>query len=227
VARPAWRISGRRRKHVIDIITIEREFGAGAPAIGKALAARLGFKLWDHEITDEIARRLHCKAEIVEKHEERLDSVFYRLMKAFMRGSFEARVETTGFEALDAERLAQMFEQVISNIADQGKCVIIGRGSPWFLRERDNAFHVFLFAPYEEKFRRVLAMGKTEAETENLLETVDRERAAFICKYYQKDWPSRELYDMMMNVKHGDDIVVESILSMIEARNRTPVLAHA
>jgi hypothetical protein len=54
-----------------------------------------------------------------------------------------------------------------------------------------------------------------------------KSRAAFICKYYQKDWPSRELYDMMMNVKHGDDIVVESILSMIEARNRTPVLAHA
>ncbi|HWD97559.1 MAG TPA: cytidylate kinase-like family protein, partial [Bryobacteraceae bacterium] len=178
-------------------------------------------------ITDEIARRLHCKAEVVEKREERLDSVFYRLMKAFMRGSFEARVETTGLEALDAERLAQMFEQVISHIADQGKCVIIGRGSPWFLRERDNAFHVFLFAPYEEKFRRVLAMGKTEGETENLLETVDRERAAFIRKYYQREWPSRDLYDMMLNVKHGDDIVAQSILSMIEARNRMPVLAHA
>jgi cytidylate kinase len=212
---------------VVGIITIEREFGAGAPAIGKALADKLGFRLWDHEITDEIARRLHCKAEIVEKREERLDSVFYRLMKAFMRGSFEARVETTGLEALDAERLAQMFEQVISHIANQGKCVIIGRGAPWFLRERDDAFHVFLFAPYEEKFRRVLAMGKSEAESENLLETVDRERAAFVRKYYQKEWPSRELYDMMLNVKHGDDVVIQSILSMIEARNRMPALMHA
>jgi len=70
-------------------------------------------------------------------------------------------------------------------------------------------------------------MGKSEAETESLLESVDRERAGFIRKYYHRDWPSRELYDMMLNVKHGDDLVVESILSMIEARNRMPVTAHA
>ena len=212
---------------MINIITIEREYGSGAPYIGKTLADRLGFRLWDHEITDEIARRLKCKKEVVERREERLDSVFYRLMKAFMRGSFEAQIETSGLEAVDAERLAQMFERVITDIADKGKCVIIGRGAPWFLRERPDAFHVFLFAPYEEKFRRVLAMGKSEAETESLLESVDRERAAFIRKYYHREWPSRELYDMMLNVNHGDDLVVESILAMIEARNRVPVSAHA
>ncbi len=212
---------------MISIVTIEREFGAGAPAIGKALADRLGFKLWDPEITDEIARRLKCKAKAIDDHGEKLDSVFYRLMKAFMRGSFEAQIETAGLEALDADRLAQMFEQVIVEIGNSGKCVIIGRGAPWFLRDRDDAFHVFLFAPYEEKFRRVLAMGKSEAETEHLLETVDRERAAFVRKYHQKEWPSRHLYDMMLNVKHGDEIVVESVLAMIEARNRIPATMHA
>lgn len=212
---------------MINIITIEREYGSGAPHIAKMLADRLGFKLWDHEITDEIARRLKCKKEVVERREERVDSVFYRLMKAFMRGSFEAQIETSGLEALDGERLAQMFEHVIVEIANRGKCVIIGRGAPWFLREREDAFHVFLFAPYEEKFRRVLAMGKTEAEAEGLLESVDRERAAFIRKYYHREWPIRELYDMMLNVKHGDDIVIESVLAMIEARNRIPVSAHA
>lgn len=212
---------------MINIVTIEREFGAGAPAIGKALAERLGFKLWDPEITDDIARRLKCKKEVIERKEERLDSVFYRLMKAFMRGSFEAQVETTGLEAVDADRLAQMFEQVIVDIGNRGKCVIIGRGAPWFLRERDDAFHVFLYAPYEEKFRRVLAMGKTEAETEHLLESVDRERAAFIRKYYQREWPSRELYDMMLNVENGDEVVTESILGMIAARNRVPATMHA
>lgn len=212
---------------MINIVTIEREFGAGAPSIGSAVADGLGFKVWDHEITDDIARRLHCKAEAVARREERLDSVFYRLMKAFMRGSFEARIETSGLEELDGERLAQMFERVITDIANRGKCVIIGRGAPWFLRDRDDAFHVFLFAPYEEKFRRVLAMGKTEAETEELLETVDRERAAFIRKYYQREWPSRELYDMMLNVKNGDEMVAKSILDMVAARNRMPVPAHA
>jgi cytidylate kinase len=197
---------------MIDILTIEREFGTGAPYIGQTIADRLGWKLWDKEITQEIARRLKCKAEQVERREEKLDSIYYRLMKAFMRGSFETHTDAEGLELLDAEHLAVLFEKVITQIAQGGKCVIVGRGAPWFLRDRTNAFHVFLYAPYEEKFRRVLAIGKTQNEAAELLGSVDSDRAAFVRKYYDKEWPDRYLYNMMLNVKSGDEIAVESIL---------------
>ena len=51
---------------MIKIITIEREYGCGAANIAATIADRLGWKLWDQEITDEIARRLKCKAEMVQ-----------------------------------------------------------------------------------------------------------------------------------------------------------------
>jgi len=200
---------------VIEILTLEREYGSGANNIGRTVADRLGWKFWDHEITDEIARRLKCKAETVEKHGERLDSMFYRLMKAFMRGSFEARVESDSFDLLDAENLAILFEKVITKIAADGKCVIVGRGAPWFLRERKDAFHVFLYAPYDEKLRRTMVQGVARREAEHLLETVDRDRAAFIRKYYNKEWPDRHLYNMMLNVSQGDEFAIETILSGI------------
>lgn len=198
---------------MINILTIEREFGTGAPRIGQSIADRLGWKLWDNEITEEIARRLKCKKEQVERREEKLDSVFYRLMKAFMRGSFEAYTEAEGLELLDAEHLSVLFEKVITRIAQEGKCVIVGRGAPWFLRERNDAFHVFLYAPYEEKFRRVVGIGKSREEAAELLGSVDRERAAFVRKYYDKEWPDRYLYNMMLNVRSGDEIAVETILN--------------
>lgn len=204
---------------MIGILTIEREFGAGAASIGQMVANRLGWKFLDREITDEIARRLHCKAEMVEQHEEKLDSVFYRLMKAFMRGSFEARVETNNFELLDAEHLSVLFDKVITQFAAEGNCVIVGRGAPWYLRERKDAFHVFLYASYEEKLRRVLASGKSRHEAEHLLETVDRDRAAFVRKYHNKEWPLRYLYNMMLNVKPGDEVAVEEILHGISLAN--------
>jgi cytidylate kinase len=197
---------------MINVLTVEREFGSGAANIAKTVADKLGWKFQDHEITHEIARILNCKAETVEQHEERLDSMFYRLMKAFMRGSFEARVETNNFELLDAEHLSILFEKVITKVAASGNCVIVGRGAPWFLRERKDAFHVFLYAPYEEKLRRVMARGKPRREAEHLLETVDRDRAAFICKYYDKNWPDRYLYNMMLNTRVGDEAAVEMIL---------------
>ena len=197
---------------MIDILTIEREFGTGAPNIGQSIADRLGWKYWDREITEEIARRLKCKASQVEQHEEKVDSMFYRLMKAFMRGSFEAHVETNNFELLDAEHLAILFEKVITKIADGGNSVSVGRGAPWFLRERTDAFHVFLYAPREEKLRRVMAQGKPRKESEHLLDTVDRDRAAFVRRYYDKEWPDRYLYNMMLNTRAGDEAVVRAIV---------------
>jgi hypothetical protein len=41
---------------MIQAITIEREFGCGASEIAAKLAELLGWKLWDHELTQEIAR---------------------------------------------------------------------------------------------------------------------------------------------------------------------------
>lgn len=208
---------------MIRVISIEREYGCGGANIARAIADRLGWQLWDQEITDEIARRLKCKAELVKQHEERCDSMFYRLIKTFMRGSFEPRVNAENMEILDAERLAILFEKVVKDIAQRGNSVIVGRGAAWFLRDRSDAFHAFLYAPYEEKMRRCLAGGQTEREAEDFLESVDRERAAFVRKYYGKVWPDRSLYNMMMNTQIGDDAVVDTVLSVVEIMQRQPV----
>jgi cytidylate kinase len=204
---------------MIKVITIEREYGSGAANIAGTIADRLGWKLWDQEITSEIARRLKCKKEMVAEREERCDSMFYRLIKAFMRGSFEARIDTAELEVLDAEHLAILFEKVVTEIAERGNCVIVGRGANWFLRHRDDAFHAFLYAPYDEKMRRTMAQGETEREAAHLLESVDRERAAFVRKYYGKEWPDRSLYNLMMNTKVGDEAVVAALLNVVDVLN--------
>jgi cytidylate kinase len=205
---------------MIRIISVEREYGCGGSHIAQSLADRLGWKLWDQEITDEIARRLNCKAEHVQAREERCDSVYYRLIKTFMRGSFEPRVDTANMELLDAEHLALLFEKVVKEIADRGNAVIVGRGAAWFLRDRDDAFHAFLYAPYPEKMRRLLETGESQSDAENLLDSVDRERSAFVRKYYGKIWPERSLYNMMMNTTIGDDAVTDTILNVVETTNR-------
>src|SRR5438445_8834994 len=128
---------------MIKILTVEREYGSGAANISATLAHRLGWKLWDKEITEAIARRLRCKASAVEEREERVDSVFYRLIKVFMRGSFEPHTDPAGLELLDAESLADLFETVITDIGRKGDCVIVGRGAPYYLRDRNDAFHLF------------------------------------------------------------------------------------
>lgn len=205
---------------MIQTITVEREFGSGAGAISKKLASKLGWTLWDEKITQEVAARLKCDVKSVEQREERPDSTFYSLMKIFMRGSYEERYSGTGVEVLDAESLSHIFEKLISDIADRGPCVIVGRAAPWFLRERDNHMGVFIFAPHYEKLRRLLELGKSEEEAEDLLASVDQNRAAFVKKYYGKQWPTRDLYHLMINSVVGDEAVIDLILHEMEILNR-------
>ena len=207
---------------MITTIAIEREYGSGAAAIAKALADRLGWTLWDREITCEIARRLKCDEKSVEQREERLDPTYYRLMKIFMRGSYEDSFTGGGLELLDAEHLARLFEDVVNKVASKGRCVIVGRGSPWFLRERSDTFCTFIYAPFEEKMRRLIAQGKSQSEAQSLIETVDSERAAFVKKYYGKTWPQRDLYHLMVNSIVGDDAVIDLIRNGVKALESQP-----
>jgi len=206
---------------VIKIIAIEREYGSGAGGIAETVAGRLGWKLWDREITSEIARRLKCDIRQVEQREEKLDTTFYRLVKTFMRGSFEDSFSGGAkLEMLDAEHLAALFEQVVNDAANRGNCIIVGRAAPWFLRDRADTMSVFIYAPPEEKLRRLLAQGRSQAEAEDSLSRVDSERAAFVKKYYGKTWPLRELYDLMINSKIGDDGVIDLMMYQMEKLNR-------
>lgn len=205
------------------IITIEREFGSGAGDIARELASRLGWKLWDHALTEEIAKLAQVDCSAVERREERVDSTFYRLAKVFWRGSYERSMPVTRPEIVDADCLVRMGQQVMEKAAAVGSCVIVGRGAPYFLRERPDAFHVFLYAPRAEKLRRLRLIGKSEKEAEELIDTVDRDRITFVRHYFDADWPTRCLYHLMVNTAIGDENVISTILSTMDTLERKPV----
>ncbi len=71
------------------LVTIEREYGCGGGTIAARLAGRLGWKLWDQLITEEIARLAKVDAATVKRCDERMDSRLHRLAKSFWRGSYE------------------------------------------------------------------------------------------------------------------------------------------
>ena len=97
--------------------------------------------------------------------------------------------------------------------ADQGNCVIVGGGSAYYLQDRLDAFHVFLYAPFEDKVRRLQAGGKGRSEAVHLAETVDVDRAAFIKQYFNVDWPDRHRFHLMINSTIGEDVAVETVLN--------------
>ncbi|MGD0815168.1 MAG: cytidylate kinase-like family protein [Verrucomicrobiota bacterium] len=202
------------------ILVLEREFGAGGSVIAERTARRLGWKLLDQELTAEIARLAKVSPEECQRREERVDPWMYRLAKVFWRGSHERSAEFNDADILDADRLICLTQQVVEQAAAAGHCVIVGRAAPYFLRNRDDTFCVFLYAPREAKFHRVRLETKDDAEAIHLVDTVDQERADFIKHYFNAPWPSRHLYHAMLNTTVGEDETVNTILDLIEASNK-------
>ena len=171
------------------VITIEREYGCGGGAIAKTLASRLGWALWDQRLSEEIAKMAEVDCATVSACDEKLDGRLHRLGKIFFRGKQERDAPFTDARIFDADCMVSMMQGFACKVADEGQSVIVGRGGPYFLRHRRDAFHVFLYASRSEKMSRLVASGRSEREAEHLVETVDRERIAFVKHYFGRTGP--------------------------------------
>jgi cytidylate kinase len=190
---------------MIRAITIEREFGCGASEIASLLASRLGWNLWDKRLTQEVARLTESTPEAVEQREWRTDPVVQRIFRDFLRGGFEGGLPPTHrLHLLDARRIADTSKIVVENAFSSGPSVIVGRGAQYFLHDRRDVFHVFLYASRDHKIRRLIAQGVPEAKAIEQVDTTDQARAAFVRQYLHLEWPEPHLYHAMFNTDLGE-----------------------
>jgi len=205
---------------MIKVLTIEREYGSGAATIAQRLAEKLGWKLWDQAITDEVARYLECDRRHVEQQEERRDPLHYRLLKSFMRGSFEGSQNAPKMKIADADGIRKVTEQLVKKAADEGNAVIVGRGAAYYLHDCANAFHTFVYAPFDDKVQRLQSEGRSQAEAMELVENVDSDRTVFIKEHFGIDWPACHLFHLMVNSVIGEEMVVDIILGGLAAAKK-------
>ena len=51
--------------------------------------------------------------------------------------------------------MAALAQNMIHEAYQRGNCVIVGRGAQCVLRDRKDAFHVFIYAPWAERVARI------------------------------------------------------------------------
>jgi hypothetical protein len=206
---------------MMNAITIEREFGCGAPEIASLVASRLGWSLWDERLTEEIARLTDSTPEVVEQREWRTDPVVYRVFKDFLRGGFEGGLPPTSrLHLLDARRIAAVSETAVKTALSSGPSVIVGRGSQFFLRNRKDVFQVFLYASRDYKIRRLISRGETQDKAIELVDTTDKARAAFVKQYLGLKWPEPEVYHAMFNTEMGESCTATMLVECLQLFGR-------
>ncbi len=96
-----------------EILLLDREFGAGASTIGERLAARLGWKLFDDALTQEIAQLARIPVDVCRRHEERTDPWLRRLVNVVWKGTFDRNLPSPDLAILDTDRLVALIEQAV------------------------------------------------------------------------------------------------------------------
>jgi cytidylate kinase len=206
---------------MINVITIEREFGCGASEIASLVASRLGWSLWDEQLTKEIARLTESTPEAVEQREWRTDPVVFRVFQDFLRGGFEGGLPPTNrLHLLDARRIAAVSETAVKAALSSGPSVIVGRGSQFFLRNRKDVFHVFLYASRDHKIRRLISRGETQDKAIELIDTTDKARAAFVRQYLGLKWQEPDLYHAMSNTEMGESCTATMLVECLQLFQR-------
>ena len=151
------------------VVTFAREYGSGGGRIAQMVAARLGWKLLDRCLVEKIAETARIDPRVAEKFDERPDPWFDRLAEVFwkspgLRGYMAGQVPSR----FDGEVAAHMTQRIIEEAAEIGDCVIVGRGSQCILQQREDVFHVFVYAPRGQRLSRLLHrdahLSKAEAE---------------------------------------------------------------
>ena len=206
---------------MVHAITIEREFGCGASEIASLVASRLGWSLWDERLTQEIARLTESTPEAVEQREWRSDPAVYRIFQDFLRGAFEGGLPPTHrLHLLDARRIGAVSEIAVKTALDSGPSVIVGRGSQFFLHNRKDVFHVFLYASRDHKIRRLISRGETQDKAIELVDTTDKARAAFVRQYLGLEWLDPHLYHAMFNTEMGESCTATMLVECLQQFER-------
>jgi len=206
---------------MLHAITIEREFGCGASEIAGLVASRLGWSLWDERLTQEIARLTESTPEAVEQREWRTDPTVYRVFQDFLRGAFEGGLPPTKrLHLLDSRRIGSVSEIAVKTALSNGPSVIVGRGSQFFLRNRKDVFHVFLYASRDYKIRRLISRGETQDRAIELIDTTDKARAAFVRQYLGLKWQDPHLYHAIFNTEMGEACTAAMLVECVQQFER-------
>ena len=199
------------------VITISRQFGTGGHEIGAELARRLGVKLLDKQIINEVASRFCAVEEAVERIEARNPlwrDDFTNFYRQYMAGA-----EYNGQE--QDETSHQLFEaqaRAIRKIASEESCVIIGRCGFHIFRDHPNSLKIFIHADVDCRKRRIgRKYDISESDAAAMIVDNDYSRELYTKTFTGSEWQDARNYDLSLNVrKFGVNGAVDFIMSCIE-----------
>jgi cytidylate kinase len=191
------------------VITISRQFGSRGLGIARTLGSALEYRV--------VSRDLINKAAVRSGNPEVALAVIDELDLLGIYPSPQA-----------CQAYCQAVQQVMEELLQEGRVIIVGRAGQVILHEHPQVLHVRVIAPQAERSRRIAA--EQNISTESALAQIqasDKHRRNYLKRYYQVNWDDPNLYDLILNtaqlsIKAGSAIIHQALLQKLA--NMTPTM---
>jgi len=183
------------------VITISRQFGAGGRTLGEMVAKKLNYSFVDDEIIQLVAKKAKVTTQSVEFIAKEAGGKLLKFMTGLVSRSFIERIIDDKDGYIDEEVFIDLLNKIITEIADEGEAVILGRGGQYILRDRHDAFHILLIAHLNDRIR--FMEEHYDLSTVQAVQTVNREdkrRINLYRKFGKEDYDHPDLYHLVLNM---------------------------
>ena len=212
-------------------IAFEGRHCSGQRDPGRLVAKELGFDFVDRIMLAEIAKKVGSTVEAVSMRKLKKPSIIDMFAKGInqilnssptvgvggdpyfgpgienaMSKEFYELDETIikNPEDLDYKRMIEATKEVIKDISDLGKVLVISRGASAILKDKENVLRVFFSANEDERISRAKKMHNLESDAEaiDLLKHADHAQDEYFKKAFNLDFNDQSMYHLTFNTSN-------------------------
>lgn len=195
------------------IITINRECGSGGGEIARRLGEKLGIKVYNRAMLNEIAKQFDMTVENIERVKAQKTSWwddFSRFFQQFAAASYTigVRTEATPLSLYYAE------ERLLRELAEQEDCIIVGRAGFHIFRDDPRAVHLLIIADRDARIARIARKKNLSIEeAAKVVDSIDKSRDTFVKTVADTSRFDARNYDFVFNVTGFDPETVATFLA--------------
>jgi hypothetical protein len=196
-------------------VAISREAGARGGTIGRRVARKLGWQVFDQELLEYIAQEGVFRQEFTENLSPMALHWAEERLQELLRGG-----------QLSQHPSLINLARVVLALGAQGRIVVIGRGAGCLLPPA-STLHVRIVAPLEDRIAYLAQWERlTVEEAAERVRLRDQRRAEFITTHFHRQPTDPYQYDLLMNSSLlGEELCAELIAQSARAKEAAPAKA--
>lgn len=182
-------------------ITISKDYGCGSIELAKQLAENLGYEYLDKGIVAKLAEKMHTSKGEISSFEDGSSISMFRFVSKYMTESLVRKILAQDKSYVDDANYLVGLKGLMTELADKGDVIVVGRGGQCVLQGRPDVVHVRLIAPMEYKKKRLAKKKEcTFEEADNIIKRKEEESKKYIEKLFGIYQNDPTLYHITINL---------------------------